>query len=260
MSKVKRPTILVTGGAGYIGSHMVNLLCEQDYHVIVIDNLSTGQKGWVHPKAVFVKGDLCVVKDIEKVFLKYSIDAVMHFAASIIVPESFEKPVDYYANNVAASINLLSMMNVHKVSKIIFSSTAAVYSEPEQIPVTEKHTTSPNNPYGRSKLMVEKILQDSAYAYDLNFIILRYFNVGGWDEGQIKRVKKYREVTHLIGNIMASVIAHRKVNIFGNSYKTADGTGVRVVRCDGPAQGRATCSRTWQAAGSLPPRYLSTRY
>lgn len=220
-------TILVTGGAGYIGSHMVNLLCNNGFKVVVIDNLSTGQKSWVNPKATFVKGDLRIQHDCKRLFKKFKFDAVMHFAASIIVPESFVKPIAYYENNVLTSINLLAAMKESAVKNLIFSSTAAVYSEPKKIPVTEDALTAPNNPYGRSKLMVEQILKDCAVVDDLNFIILRYFNVGGWDEAQIKRVTKYREVTHLIGNIMGCICQGKPVTIYGNTYKTSDGTGLR---------------------------------
>lgn len=218
---------MVVGGAGYIGSHMVRLLIEKRYDVIVLDNLSTGYRKLVHKDASFVKGDLRKPEDIEKVFKKYKIDAVMHFAASSLVGESVKDPIKYYENNVLACINLVKSMIRHKVKKFIFSSTAAVYGEPERIPIKEEDALKPTNPYGSSKLMIEKILEDASKAYDFSYIALRYFNAAGaHSSGEIGEM--HDPETHLIPNILkAAKGARREVSIFGDDYPTKDGTCIR---------------------------------
>ena len=226
--------ILVTGGAGYIGSHMARDLVEAGYAVLVFDNLSTGHKRLVPRGADFMKGDLRNREDIKKAFEKHSIDAVMHFAASIVVPESVAHPTDYYENNVLASIHLLKMMLRYKVKYLIFSSTAATYGEPKHIPVNETDETVPTSPYGQSKLMFEKILHDTAVSHGLRYVSLRYFNAcGAHPSGTLGPLKKNE--TLLIPNILkAAKNKNARLTIFGDDYPTPDGTCIRdyVHVCD----------------------------
>lgn len=219
--------ILVTGGAGYIGSHMVRTLLENGYEPIVFDNLSTGYRIFVPKRVPFIKGDLKNKKDIEDVFKKYKIDAVMHFAASIVVPESVEKPLMYYENNVVSCINLLNVMVERNVKKFIFSSTAAVYGNPKKSPVKEEDVVRPNNPYGRTKAIIEKILLDLSEAEDFNYIALRYFNVGGAHRsGEVG--ESHNPETHLIPNILKSIKGENKeFTLYGVNYSTKDGTCIR---------------------------------
>jgi UDP-glucose 4-epimerase len=219
--------ILVTGGAGYIGSHMAGMLIEAGHDVVIFDNLSTGVRTWLAKGAKFVKGDLLNYGDIEKVFKKFPISAVVHFAAKIVVPESVSKPELYYRNNVGGTLNLLSAMVQHKVRPIVFSSTAAVYGDPKQAPITEDALPVPLNPYGTSKLMVEIILQDMAKAKNIEFIALRYFNVAGWDTRRAWPVKGRPIPTHLISNAMKALLGQGRMTVCGRDYKTHDGTGVR---------------------------------
>lgn len=228
MNRAKKSAfILVTGGAGYIGGHMAGMLMEAGYRVVILDNLSTGVRPWLAKGAVFVKGDLCTLNDCRKVFKKYPIDAVMHFAAKIVVPESVSRPVMYYRNNVGGTLNLLSAMTEHNVRRIVFSSTAAVYGNPKKIPVMEDAATAPQNPYGTSKLIVEKVLQDSAKAGLLDFIALRYFNVAGWDIRRAWPVKGRPAPTHLIANAMKALHGEGEMTVCGTDYATFDGTGIR---------------------------------
>ena len=219
--------ILVTGGAGYIGAHMAGMLIEAGYNVVIFDDLSTGVRPWLAKGARFVKGDLLELGAIEQVFQRFPIDAVIHFAAKIVVPESMRKPQLYYRNNVGGTANLLSAMARHKVRRIVFSSTAAVYGNPTQVPITEDAPTLPVSPYGTSKLMVEQMLQDMACAGSIDFIALRYFNVAGWDTGR-KWPRQGRPVpTHLISNAMKALYGEGRLTVCGKNYKTPDGTGVR---------------------------------
>ena len=224
--------ILVTGGAGYIGSHCVLALLEQGYDVVVFDNLSTGHyevierlKKYVNIE--FQNGDLKNLPDINSVFRNYSIDAVIHFAAFSQVGESVKNPQKYYMNNVGGTMNLLSSMLEFGVKKIVFSSTAATYGEPEYIPIDEKHPQNPINPYGQSKLMIEKIMDDYDRAYGLKSVRLRYFNVAGADSKN--RVGEWHSPeTHLIPNILKSTFLGGQVfQMFGTDYNTKDGTCVR---------------------------------
>ena len=224
---MQRKHVLVTGGAGYIGSHMAGMLIESGYDVVVFDNLSTGVRPWLAKGVKFVKGDLLTDGAIGKVFKKYPIDAVIHFAAKIVVPESISKPELYYRNNVGGTANLLSAMVEHKVRRIVFSSTAAVYGNPTKVPVTEEAPTIPLSPYGTSKLMVEKILQDMASAGTVDYIALRYFNVAGWDTKRVWPVKGRPIPTHLISNAMKALHGNGQLTVCGKDYKTPDGTGVR---------------------------------
>lgn len=221
--------ILVVGGAGYIGSHMVDMLAQQNYTVVVLDNLSTG-----YPDAIissrnveFVNADLADVAALEQCFAANDFAAVMHFAAFMQVGESVLQPAKYYRNNVANTLNLLDAMLQHKVDKFIFSSTAAVYGEPQYTPIDIAHPKAPVNPYGRSKWMVEQILQDYAHAYNLRSICLRYFNAAGADpEGRMG--ERHNPETHLIPLVLQVASGRRAaINVYGKDYPTSDGTCIR---------------------------------
>ena len=221
--------ILVTGGAGYIGSHCVLALLDKGYDVVIFDNLSTGhiqtvQKLGKYGHVEFVQGDLQNKQDIFSVFKNYSIDAVIHFAAFSQVGESVKDPQKYYLNNVCGTLNLLSSMLSYNVKKIVFSSTAATYGEPEYIPIDEKHPQNPINPYGQTKLMIEHIMDDYDRAYGLKSVRLRYFNVAGADSQN--RVGEWHDPeTHLIPNILKSTFSDGKTfKLFGTDYGTKDGT------------------------------------
>ncbi|MFH0752979.1 MAG: UDP-glucose 4-epimerase GalE [Candidatus Omnitrophota bacterium] len=226
---MKKPIdhILVTGGAGYIGGHMAELLLDAGYRVVVFDNLSTGIKPWIAKGAQFIKGDLCKPGDCQKPFQQYRISAVIHFAAKIVVPESVSKPILYYRNNVGGTLNLLNAMAEHKVRRIVFSSTAAIYGNPLKVPVIETAKADPQNAYGASKFMVEDILRDAAKADILDFIALRYFNVAGWDTRRAWPIKGRPVPTHLISNAMKALHNGGDMTVCGTDYKTHDGTGVR---------------------------------
>lgn len=225
--------ILVTGGAGYIGSHMVVDLVENGYEVVIFDNLEVGHIETVETlKKIssdvrFVKGDLRNFDEINAVFKEYKIDAVLHFAAYALVGESVENPDKYNENNVKGSLNLFNAMVENDVKKIVFSSTCAVFGEPEYTPIDELHPKNPVNPYGDTKLKVEGILKDFDEKYGLKSVILRYFNVAGADK--CARIGEWHEVeTHLIPNILKSALNNScEFKIFGNDYDTKDGTCIR---------------------------------
>ncbi len=219
--------VLVTGGAGYIGSHVVKALGEKGYEILVFDNLSTG-----HKEAVLygklVKGDLSDKDFLKKVIEDFKPDAVMHFAAFIEVAESVKKPLKYYRNNTANTLNLLESMIETGVKNFIFSSTAAVYGNPEKVPVNEDAPIKPINPYGQSKAYVEGILKDLDKAEkDFKYVSLRYFNVAGADpEGKLGQ--KYQNATHLITRALKTAKGeYEKLYIFGTDYPTSDGTCIR---------------------------------
>lgn len=206
---------------------MAGMLVCEGYKTVVFDNLSTGVKPWVAQGADFVKGDLSNIDDCRKVFKKYSISAVMHFAAKIVVPMSMVEPVVYYRNNVGGTLNLLDAMKEVGVRRFVFSSTAAVYAPVDKGLLKETSAISPQSPYGTSKLMVEKILADQAKAGHIEFTALRYFNVAGWDTRR-KWPSKGRPVpTHLISNLMKVLHDGGELVVCGDNYKTPDGTGVR---------------------------------
>ena len=218
--------ILVTGGAGYIGSHTVKKLGESGYQVVVYDNLSTGSAESVL-YGELVTGELYNTEYLAQVFAQHKFDAVLHFAASISVPESLEKPLAYYYNNTCNVVNLLNCCQKFGVNQFVFSSTAAVYGEIQEYPVQESSPTLPINPYGQSKLMSEKIIRDYAQASDLKYVILRYFNVAGADSsGKIGQMGK--KAAHLIKVGCDAALGIRpSASIFGTDYPTPDGTGIR---------------------------------
>lgn len=218
--------ILVVGGAGYIGSHLVKELVKKE-EVVVLDNLATGHKEAVDSRAVFVKGDLGNVEDLESIFSKYPIKAVMHFAAYSLVGESVQDPYKYYENNVVNTLTLLNVMLKYNVKNFIFSSTAATYGIPKEEIILESSLTSPINPYGRSKLMVEQILADFHAAYGLHYVVLRYFNAAGaHTSGEIG--ENHDPETHLIPIILQQLLGERdSISVFGTDYPTEDGTCIR---------------------------------
>ncbi|MBP2664728.1 MAG: galE [Firmicutes bacterium] len=219
--------ILVTGGAGYIGSHTVYELLESGYNVVVYDNLSRGHVAAVDRRAVFVEGDIRNHQLLKNIISNNTIDAVVHFAADSQVGESMEEPSKYYNNNVAATLALLDTMRDCKVNKIIFSSTAAVYGEPSNWPILENMPTIPTNVYGRTKLVIEGMLADFAMAYGFEYVSLRYFNAAGaLKNGRIG--EDHAPETHLIPLILKTALGQRKeIGIFGNDYDTEDGTCIR---------------------------------
>lgn len=227
MDMSKKLTVLVTGGAGYIGSHAVLALLDSGHRPVVIDNLTTGFR-WVIPENVgFYEGDIADQDLVSKIINKERIDAVMHFAGSIVVPESVENPLKYYHNNTAKTRALIETIVENNVRHMIFSSTAATYGIPESSPVREDMPTLPINPYGTSKLMTEYMLRDVAAAYDFNYCALRYFNVAGADpEG--RSGQSTVGATHLIKIGVEAALGKREtVSVFGTDYATEDGTGVR---------------------------------
>lgn len=219
--------VLVTGGAGYIGSHMVLALVDDGQDVVVLDNMSTGVRANVDKHAKFVSGDIEDQQLVKQIIADHDINAVVHFAGSIIVPESVSDPLSYYGNNTAKTRSLLEACVQANIRNFIFSSTAAVYGEPAQNPVFEDVSLEPINPYGRSKLMTEWMLQDTAFAHDFNYVALRYFNVAGADP-KGRSGQSTPKATHLIK--VASEVAtgaRTHMDIFGLDYDTPDGTCVR---------------------------------
>jgi UDP-glucose 4-epimerase len=221
-----KPAILVIGGAGYIGSHMVLDLLRAGYPVVTLDDLSRGHRELV-PGGDFIEGDLGNPAVLEQVFSQYPIKAVMHFAAHSQVGESVQQPLEYYRNNVANTITLLQSMQQAGIAHFIFSSTAAVYGEPESIPITEAHPCAPTNPYGTTKLTVEHILHDVSHATGLSYSILRYFNAAGAD-AEAAIGERHQPETHLIPLVLQVATGEREsISIFGDNYPTADGTCLR---------------------------------
>lgn len=220
-------SVLVLGGAGYIGSHAVYQLIDQGENVIVIDSLETGHRQAVHPDAVFYAGDIRDNKFLRKVFESESIDAVVHFAANSLVGESMENPLKYFDNNVYGTQVLLRVMAEHGVKKIVFSSTAATYGEPATVPITETMPTNPTNAYGETKLTMEKIMKWTEQAHGIKYVSLRYFNVAGARETKEIGEDHYPE-THLVPIILQTALGQRShITIFGDDYDTPDGTCIR---------------------------------
>ena len=219
--------VLVTGGAGYIGSHAVLALTDAGWPVAVIDDLSNGTREIVPDAVPFYEGSIADADLVRRIFSEQGTQAIMHFAGSIVVPESVEKPLDYYRNNTVASHALVSAAAASGVRHILFSSTAAVYGAPERVPIEEGDPKLPINPYGASKLMTERMLDDSAAAHPFNYGALRYFNVSGADpEGRAGQIG--RGSTHLIKVATEAAVGKRDhVDVFGTDYPTPDGTCIR---------------------------------
>ncbi len=220
-------TILVTGGAGYIGSHMVHALVDAGELVVVLDNLSTGFRFLIPPSVPFVTGSTGDRDLVAKTLARYRVDAIIHFAASIVVPDSVRDPISYYRNNTMNTCVLLDAAVEAGVQHFIFSSTAAVYGNAERVPVPEDAATVPISPYGSSKLMSEIILHDTGRAHDLRFVILRYFNVAGADP-KLRTGQSTPAATHLIKVACEAALGKRaKLDVYGTDYPTRDGTCIR---------------------------------
>jgi UDP-glucose 4-epimerase len=218
--------ILVVGGAGYIGSHMAKMLSKSGHHVVTLDNLSTGYRDAVK-YGEFVEGDIADSSILDQVFSSTTFDGVMHFASYIEVGESVIDPGKYFRNNFSNTLNLLDAMVRHDVKNFIFSSTAAIFGEPDYVPIDEKHPKKPINPYGKSKLMVEQALEDYEKAHGLQSVCLRYFNAAGADpDGELG--ERHNPETHLVPLILQAASGRRDaISIFGRDYSTADGSCVR---------------------------------
>lgn len=222
---MNKKNVLIVGGAGYIGSHTNLYLNESGYRTVVFDNLVYGHESSVIC-GEFVRGDLNDISQIEAVFDQYDISCVMHFAAYAYVGESVVDPQKYYENNVGATLNLLATMRKHHVTDIVFSSSCATYGVPSQLPITEDHLQEPINPYGASKMMVERILDDYSRAYGFRAVVLRYFNAAGADPKS--RIGEHHDPeTHLIPLVLEAAASGSSINIFGSDYSTADGTCIR---------------------------------
>ena len=228
--------ILVTGGAGYVGSHICKALAQAGEEHLVFDNLSTGN-AWAVRWGELFQGDICRPKDLRDCFRRHPIDAVIHFAALSLVGESGVKPAEYYQTNVVGTLNLLNVMREFEVKSIVFSSSAAVYGEPEEIPIPESHPLRPVNVYGRTKVMMEQLMADFYQAYGICYAALRYFNAAGaalgGDIGEV-----HDPETHLIPNIIHAAFRKQKaIEIYGTDYPTADGSAIRdYVHVDDLAQ------------------------
>lgn len=221
-----KETVLVTGGAGYIGSHTVKQLLKRGYEVVVYDNLASGHADFVLTEN-FVKGDIGNKELLEETLEEYEPGAVMHFAAHCRVEESVRNPAKYYDNNVAKGLTLLNAVNDHGLDKFIFSSSAAIYGEPESVPIKEDAPKNPKNPYGQTKLSYERILNDYTNAYPVSACSLRYFNAAGTDpEGELGEI--HDPETHLIPVVLEAAAGKREyIEIYGTDYETPDGTPIR---------------------------------
>jgi len=218
--------VLVVGGAGYIGSHMVRMLLDRGHAPVVFDNLSTGHADAV-PAGMLVRGDLGEPDALDAVFRAHRFDGVMHFASFIQVGESVHEPAKYYRNNVANTLNLLDAMRRHGVGSFIFSSTAAIFGEPDHVPIDERHPRRPINPYGFSKFVIEQVLADYDHAYGLRSTCLRYLNAAGADP-QGRLGERHEPETHLIPLVLQAASGRRShIDIFGSDYDTPDGTCIR---------------------------------
>lgn len=218
--------ILVTGGAGYIGSFMVKRLLDNGNTVTVLDSLERGHKETIDKRANFVQGSVLEANFLDNVFARNKFDAIMHFAGYISMAESMENPELYFRNNTTGSLNLIEQAVRHNIKNFIFSSTAGVYGNPIKIPIPEDHPTNPTNPYGESKLMIEKILSWYNKIYSLNFVSLRYFNAAGAAlDGSMG--EQHDSETHIIPNIIKALLNKQPFILFGNDYRTPDGTCIR---------------------------------
>lgn len=246
--------ILVVGGAGYIGSHMVKRLAQEGCSVVTLDNLSGGFRDAVLG-GEFIHGDIADRSLLDQIFVSRKFDAVMHFASFIQVGESMREPIKYYQNNVTNTLNLLNAMQTFGVKNFIFSSTAAIFGEPEYTPIDERHAKRPINPYGRTKLMVEQALADYDQAYGLKSVCLRYFNAAGADpDGQLG--ERHDPETHLIPLVLQAASQRRRhISVFGRDYDTPDGTCVRdyIHISD-------LCDAHWLAVSSLMDGAASQAY
>jgi UDP-glucose 4-epimerase len=225
---LRSENILVTGGAGYIGSHAVRRLVDDGYRVVVVDDLSRGHPAALDERAHFYQHDFGDAEAMRVIMKDHEVDAVLHFAGFIEVGESVREPAKYYENNVVHSISMLNAMREANVSRIVFSSTAAVYGEPEYTPIDEHHPLCPVNPYGESKRMIEQVIQHYADAYGLDYAILRYFNVAGAATDGLLG-ERHQPETHLIPRILQTALesGSAKVSIYGTDYPTSDGTCIR---------------------------------
>jgi UDP-glucose 4-epimerase len=220
-------TVLVTGGAGYIGSHMVHELVDRGEQVVVLDNLSTGFRWAIPPEIPLVEGETGDGDLMRSLLERHAVDAIIHFAASVVVPESVSHPLDYYRNNTANSRTLIAAAIAAGVRDFIFSSTAAVYGNPAQVPVAEEAPPAPMSPYGSSKLMTEIMLRDAGAAHELRYVILRYFNVAGADP-MLRTGQSTRGATHLIKVAVETALGVRpSIEVHGTDYPTPDGTCIR---------------------------------
>ena len=227
MTETKPFTILVTGGAGYIGSHAVLALLDAGWPVVVVDNLVTGFRWAVPDAAAFVQADIAQIETMTAVIAEHQVGAIMHFAGSVVVPESVVDPLKYYRNNTVASRALIEAAVTGGVKHFIFSSTAATYGIPDAVPIAEEAPKQPINPYGMSKLMTEIMLKDTAAAHPINYCALRYFNVAGADPAG-RSGQSTAGATHLIKIAVEAAIGKRDaVSVYGTDYATPDGTGVR---------------------------------
>lgn len=218
--------ILITGGAGYIGSFMVKAALDKGYEVVVVDNLERGQEEAIDKKAEFILGDLKDKKFVESLFSEGKFDAVVHFAGYISMSESVNNPYIYFDNNINSSLNIVENMVKHRVNNFVFSSTAGVYGNPIKTPIREDHAKNPTNPYGESKLTVEKILSWYGRIYDLNFASLRYFNASGASlDGGLG--ESHSPESHLVPNAINSILNKTQFTLYGNDYPTSDGTCIR---------------------------------
>ena len=219
--------VLVCGGAGYIGSHAVHVLIEKGEEVVIVDNLQTGHRAALHPKAKFYEGDIRDAAVLDKIFTENDIEAVIHFAANSLVGESMEKPLPYFNNNVYGMQVLLEGMVKHGVDKIVFSSTAATYGEPKRVPIHEDDETNPTNTYGETKLTMEKMMKWVSRANGVRYVSLRYFNAAGaLPDGSIG--EDHKTETHLIPLILQVPTGRRDhITVFGDDYPTPDGTCLR---------------------------------
>ncbi|MGK0297666.1 MAG: UDP-glucose 4-epimerase [Gammaproteobacteria bacterium] len=225
--RMKIQSVLVTGGAGYIGSHVALALLESGYKVVIVDDLSTGHVKLVPDNCKFIEGNIGDKGLMSEVLKKHAIEAVLHFAGSIVVEESVSDPLKYYRNNTGVSCSLLQSCIDENIHRFIFSSTAAVYGNPENIPVSETSPIAPINPYGASKAITERVLSDVSAASDLKYVALRYFNVSGADPQQ-RTGQLTKNATHLIKVACETALGKRKeITVYGDDYDTPDGTCIR---------------------------------